>query len=605
VILHKFGACTGNRYGPRFFWVSRGRPYVWRTNRPYPNNGCLEFGFAEVENLGYKISQLAGGGSRAARTTREKLLMAEVKKYIAVDLGAESGRVMLGSVSADKVALEEVHRFINKPLEENGTLRWDFQKLFSEVKAGISKGVKQAGTQVWGIGVDSWGVDFGLLDGDGRLIENPYHYRDSRTNGMREKAFELVGKREIYENTGLQFLQFNTVYQLLAMRFANSVALAKAKTLIFMADLFSYCLCGKMYGEYTLASTSQLMDMRTGQWSKELFDKLSLPIEIMPDVVRPGTIVGQLSSKIGKEIGCGPIAVIAIGSHDTASAVAAVPAGEGGWAYLSSGTWSLIGVEVAEAIINEKTFEYSFTNEGGVEGTIRLLKNIMGLWLVQECKRQWQREGVELSYGELTEMAQKAEAFAAHIDPDYGEFLSPGDSSATGSSATGMPRRINDYLAARGQKTISDKGQMIRVILESLALKYRWAVEKIEEITGKTVDCVHIVGGGIRNEVLCQFAANATGKKVVTGPIEATAIGNILMQAKATGQGIGYRGQGIGYRGQGIGDREGKLNAKPYTLKPNWLAEARRIVRNSFELKEYQPEDASVWEEQYKKIAGE
>jgi len=510
--------------------------------------------------------------------------MAEVKKYIAVDLGAESGRVMLGSISAgksagsmaDKLVLEQVHRFSNGPIEEmvrlrspshpersrrKGTLRWDFGKLLNEVKAGIKKAAEEAHNQVAGIGFDTWGVDFGLLDAKGELVESPYHYRDSRTNGMMEKAFELMPKREIYESTGVQFMQLNSIYQLLAMRLGNSAALAKTKNLIFMADLFSYYLCGKMYGEYTLASTSQLMDMRTGKWSKKIFDKLSLPIDIMPKIVEPGTVTDKLDSKIAKELGCGQIPVIATGSHDTASAVAAVPAGEGDWAYLSSGTWSLMGVEVPHAIINDKSFKYEFTNEGGVENTIRLLKNIMGLWLMQECKRQWQREGADLSYADITEMAQKAKPFAAYIDPDYSGFLAPGD----------MPKRINDYLASTGQKTTGDKGQMIRIILESLASKYRYVMEAIEDIIGKKIDVLHIVGGGIQNELLCQFTANALGKKVITGPIEATASGNILMQAKATGQ-----------------------------IKT--LAKAREIVRNSFELKQYQPQDASLWEKQYRKV---
>ena len=487
--------------------------------------------------------------------------MAELKKYIAVDLGAESGRVMIGTVSTDKLVLEEIHRFNNGPIEENGSLRWDFYRLLGEIKAGISKAVKEAKTQVWGIGIDSWGVDFGLLDADGKLIENPYHYRDSQTNGMFEKAFERISKREIYENTGIQFMQFNSVYQLLAMRLANSLALAKSQNLIFIADLFSYFLCGKIFGEYTLASTSQFMDMRTGRWSKEVLGKLSLPIEIMPKVVEPGTIVGQLSAGIGEELGCGPIPVIATGSHDTALAVAAVPAaGEGKWAYLSSGTWSLMGVEVPQAIVNDKSFEYEFTNEGGVDKTIRLLKNIMGLWLIQESKRQWQREGTELSYGDITAMAEKARPFAGHIDVDHSEFLSPGD----------MPKRINEYLAQTGQETTDDKGQLIRIILESLALRYRGVTEAIEDVTGDAIEIMHIVGGGIQNELLCQFTANALGKKVITGPIEATASGNILMQAKATRQ-----------------------------IKT--LSEARKIVRNSFEVKEYQPQDAQVWEERYLK----
>jgi len=486
--------------------------------------------------------------------------MAEAKKYIAVDLGAESGRVMLGSVSADKLALEEVHRFGNGPVEEAGTLRWDFERLLSEIKTGIGKAAKQAGGDIAGIGVDSWGVDFGLLNADGELIEKPYHYRDSRTNEMLDKAFELMSKREIYENTGIQFMQLNSLYQVLAMRLANSDALSKTKKLIFIGDLFSYFLCGKAFGEYSLASTSQMMDMKTGQWSKVIFDKLSLPIDIMPDIVETGTVVGELTESVADELGCGRIPVIATASHDTASAVAAVPAEENSkWAYLSSGTWSLMGVEVPGAIVNDKTFQYEFTNEGGVDNTIRLLKNIMGLWLVQECRRQWQREGNELSYPEMTEMAQKAKPFARHVEVDYSGFLAPGN----------MPERINSYLAETGQKAVDDKGQMIRVILESLALKYRVIMERIEDITGQDIDCLHIVGGGIQNELLCQFTANAIGKKVVAGPIEATASGNLLIQAKAIGQ-----------------------------IKT--LAELRKIVRNSFELIEYQPQEASLWEQQYK-----
>ena len=487
--------------------------------------------------------------------------MADVKKYIAVDLGAESGRVMLGTVSDDQIILEEIHRFGNGPIKENGSLRWDFHRLLTEIKAGIGKAAKAAGPQVAGIGIDSWGVDFGLLDADGKLIENPYHYRDSRTNGMTEKAFELMSKRDIYENTGLQFLPFNSVYQVLAMRLNNSAALHRTKNLVFIADLFSYYLCGKVFAEYSLASTSQFMDMRTGQWSKDILEGLSLPMNIMPEIVESGTVVAPLTSEVADEIGCEPIPVIAIGSHDTASAVVAVPAvGDVNWAYLSSGTWSLMGIEVAKAIINDKTFQYDFTNEGGVENTIRLLKNIMGLWLMQECRRQWQREGTDLSYAELAAMAEKAQPFTHHIDVDDSSFLAPGE----------MPRRINDYLTKTGQKPIDDKGQMLRTVLESLALKYRSVMEAMEDVGGKKIDVLHIVGGGIQNELLCQFTANALGKKVITGPVEATASGNILMQARAVGQ-------------------------------VKTLAEAREILRHSFELKAYEPQQTSLWVERYEK----
>jgi rhamnulokinase len=479
--------------------------------------------------------------------------MTDEKRYIAVDLGAESGRVMLGVVSAEKIRLEEIHRFTNGPFEQNGTLRWDFDRLMSQVKTGIGKAVKQA-RDIAGIGVDSWGVDFGLIDDTGNLIENPYHYRDSRTNGMIEKACELMPKREIYENTGIQFMQLNTVYQLLSMRLSNSPTLKKAKRLIFMADLVSYFLSGKPYAEYTLASTSQLMDMRTGKWSRDIFQKLNLPLEIMPEIIKPGMIIGTLTKNLSKEIGCSEIPVIAIGSHDTASAVAAVPADDKtNWAYLSSGTWSLMGVETADPIINDKTFTYSFTNEGGVAGTIRLLKNIMGLWLLQECKKHWQKQGDDLSYDQLTELAKKAKPCSAAIEVDYSGFLAPGD----------MPGRINEYLTKTGQNPITDKGQMTRMILENLAGKFAQTIKKLDDVTGNSIDFLHIVGGGSQNSLLNQLTADAAGKIVTAGPVEATATGNILMQAKAAGQ---------------IRD----------------LTHARKLVRNSFTPKRYLPENGST-----------
>ena len=488
--------------------------------------------------------------------------MTPTKQYIAVDLGAESGRIMLSEVSGQKLSLKEIYRFSNSPVEQNNSLRWDFEMLFSEIKAGLVKAINSSDVPICGIGVDSWGVDFGLVDEEDKLIENPYHYRDSRTDGMMDRVFELMPKRAVYESTGIQFMQINTMYQLLAMKLSNSKSLEDAQKLIFMADLVSFHLCGRAYAEYTLASTSQLLDMKQGCWSREVFEKLSLPIEIMPEVITAGTIAGKLKGAIASELGCAAIDVIAIGSHDTASAVAAVPTQKGdNWAFLSSGTWSLMGVEVPEAIINNDTFNYQFTNEGGVKGTIRLLKNIMGLWLVQESRRQWQRQGEDLSYSELADLAQGAQPFVACINPNHSEFLSPGD----------MPGRINKYLADRGQPVISDKGQMIRVILESLAFNYRWVLEKIEEITGKDIDVLHIIGGGIQNELLCQFTADSIGRKVIAGPIEATASGNIVMQAVATGQ-----------------------------IKS--VQQAREIVKNSFELTEYIPSQTPLWNKEYGKI---
>lgn len=476
--------------------------------------------------------------------------MQDEPRYIAVDLGAESGRVMLAMIQDGKLSLEEVHRFSNGPTEVNSSLRWDFSKLFANIKQGIGKAIKQANGKIAGIGVDSWGVDFGLLDDNGDLIEDPYHYRDSRTDSMMQKAFELMDKRSIYENTGLQFMQFNTIYQLLAMKLADSPVLKKAKKLVFIADLVTYFLSGTAIAEYSMASTSQLMDMKTGCWSKEIFNKLDLPIDIMPDVVKPGTVVGTLTPDLCSEFGTEPIDIIAVGSHDTACAVVAVPAIEQNWAFLSSGTWSLLGIETPKAIINDKSYKYPFTNEGGAENTIRFLKNIMGLWLLQESRRQWQRDGVDLSYSQIVDLAEQAEPFFAIIDPDHESFLAPGD----------MPARINEYLKKTGQPTTDDKGQIARVILESLAVKYRSVIEAIEDIIGNDIDILHVIGGGIQNKMLCQFAADSTGKKVITGPIEATAIGNVIIQAIA----------------------KGKISS---------LVDARKLVANSIETAIYFPQE--------------
>lgn len=486
--------------------------------------------------------------------------MADSKSYIAVDLGAESGRVMLGTVVGKKLSLVECHRFSNGPVEEDG-LRWDFARLMGEIKQGIGKAIKMNDGQVAGIAVDSWGVDFGLLDAQGQLLEKPFHYRDGRTNGMMEKAFEQMPRREIYAATGIQFMQFNTIFQLLSLRRERPDILKKTHKITFIADLVAYFLCGTLYGEYTLASTSQLMNMATGTWATEVFNRLGLPESIMPPLVKPGTVVGSLKPELAAEFNCPPIPVIAVGSHDTASAVSGVPAKTERWAYLSSGTWSLMGLEVPQPVINDATYESQFTNEGGVNNTIRLLKNIMGLWLVQECRRQWQREGTDLSYGELARMAHNAKPFVGFVDPDYQEFISPGE----------MPAKIGRYLAQTGQAVIADKGQLIRAILESLALKYRMVLEKLEAVAGHTIDVLHVVGGGIQNELLCQFTADAIGRNVIAGPVEATASGNILMQAMATGQ---------------LGS----------------LQEARAMVANSYELKEYHPEKPELWLKQYQKV---
>jgi sugar (pentulose or hexulose) kinase len=475
--------------------------------------------------------------------------------YLAVDLGAESGRVMIGTIQNDKLTLRQAHRFSNGPVEENGSLKWDFAKLMGEIKTGLKMAIADCAGDVAGIGVDSWGVDFGLLGKDGKLLEKPYHYRDSRTNGMIEKACDIMGKRALYDNSGIQFMPFNSVFQLLSMRLAKKPALDNADKLMFIADLVSYELSGQVFSEFSLASTSQMMDMRTGKWSEAILKGLDLPARLLARIVPTGTVVGKLTDAVANELGCKPIPVIATGSHDTACAVAGVPAKKGtNWAYLSSGTWSLMGIESPRAVINDTTFEFMFTNEGGVGNTIRLLKNIMGLWLVQESRRQWQRQGCDLDYAQLADMAQKAKPFAAQIDPDYGDFLAPGD----------MPDKINRYLESTGQKRIDDKGQLVRAILESLARRYRQVLKQLEEMKGGPIDVLHIVGGGIQNELLNQLTADATGCTVITGPVEATACGNILVQAMAVGQ------------------------------LPS-LDKARQVIANSVELKIYKPSNSDAW----------
>ena len=362
--------------------------------------------------------------------------MGKPSHYIAIDLGAESGRVMLATLAHDKIDLQEIHRFLNGPIEQDGSLRWDFDRLFGEIKTGLKK-TFAVQKDIVSIGVDTWGVDYGLLDADGELIENPYHYRDSRTEGMIESACQIMPKREIYTHTGIQFMPFNTLYQIMACRRQRPQLLQKARYLLFMPNLIMYYLCGNICAEYTIASTSQMVDMKTGQWSKVLLDAMDLPTDILPNIVIPGSKLGILKKEMSDEFGCGQVDIVAVGTHDTASAVAAVPVADtSNWAYLSSGTWSLMGLETSGPIINDQTSQLQFTNEGGVENTIRLLKNIMGLWLVQECRRYWSSEGQKLNYAQLTEMAANAKPFQAHIDPDDGEFFGLGR----------MPEKINNYL---------------------------------------------------------------------------------------------------------------------------------------------------------------
>ena len=488
--------------------------------------------------------------------------MATTSNYLALDLGAESGRGLLGRFDGQYLALEETHRFPNGPVRMLDTLYWDLPRLFEEIKTALGKGAL-CGGGLDGVGIDTWGVDFGLIGRGDTLLGNPVHYRDARTDGMLDAAFKCVARERIYEITGLQFLPFNTLYQLLALSQARSPLLDVASTLLMMPDLFGWLLTGRRAGERTNASTTQLLDPRSGTWSDELCRGLGLPHAILPELIEPGRELGPLRSSVVEELGLTrPMTVIAPATHDTASAVAAVPAKTStlssgappDWCYLSSGTWSLLGVEVPRPVINAETMRYNFTNEGGVAGTTRLLKNIMGLWLVQECRRTWARGGRELSYEEMIARAQVAPPFTTLVNPDDTSFLAPGD----------MPARLMAYCAQTGQAPPRDEGTMVRCCLESLALKYRWTIDRLESILGTTIRTIHVVGGGTKNSLLCQFTADACGRPVLAGPVEATAIGNILMQA------VGRRQLGS-------------------------IADLRAVVARSFPVTVYEPRATAAW----------
>ena len=481
--------------------------------------------------------------------------------FLALDLGAESGRGLLGTVSDRKIELTEVHRFPNGPVRTGNELHWDTLRLWSEMKQALALAVKET-DRLAGIGVDTWGVDFGLLARDGQLLGNPFHYRDARTNGILEKAFEIVPREKIFEQTGLQFMQLNTLFQLLAMRLQNSPLLDAAETMLLMPDLFNYWFTGRKCAEFTIATTTQAYDPRQGQWAADLIEKMGLPRRIFPEIVPTGTVLGALRSEVREETGAGDIPVICPAEHDTGAAVAAVPAVEGkSWAFLSSGTWSLMGMEVDKPVINEHALRFNFTNEGCFGGTFRFLKNILGLWLIQECRRTWEREGKSFSYDRLAKMAAEAEPFLAILNPDDPSFLAPGD----------MPARIAEFCQRTGQKVPTEPGQIVRVCLEGLAMSYRQTLERIEICTGRRIDVLHAVGGGIQNTQLCQWTADVLGRAVVAGPIEATATGNIAIQAIATGV---------------LAD----------------LPTARRVIARSFEPIVYEPANSAAWEKPYKQF---
>jgi len=433
--------------------------------------------------------------------------------------------------------------------------------LWRALKAGLAQAVQQHGTPI-SVGLDTWGVDFGLLDRNGVLLGNPVHYRDDRTDGMIDAAFRRMQKVDIFERTGIQFMQLNSLYQLLALRLDESPLLDVAETFLTIPDLFNYWLTGRAVCEFTNATTTQCYDPRQHAWAQAVLDRLDIPSHMFPEIVPPGTTLGDLRADLAQEIGA-QLTVVAPACHDTGSAVAAIPAQHADFAWISSGTWSIMGVEVPEPVINEQALDFNLTNEGGVGGTFRLCKNVMGLWPVQECLRMWAGQGHDYAYTDLTSLAANAAPLRSIIEPDHDDFLKPGD----------MPARIQEFCRRSGQPVPQNHGEFVRCVLESLALKYRYVLDCLEALLDRRLDPIHIVGGGSQNELLNQFTADATGRTVIAGPVEATATGNIIVQAMAAGQ---------------LGS----------------LADGRMVVRGSFDTQIYQPAETVDWDAAYARLQG-
>ena len=476
---------------------------------------------------------------------------------MAMDFGASNGRGVLGKFDGNKITMEEVHRFPNYFVPVNGVQYWDTLYLFKQILTTLEKYGANYSSHLEGIGIDTWGVDYGLLDKNGQFASMPISYRNSKDETMQHLWDNVIGRRELFDKTGLATNNFNTIYQLYERKLRDDPALQTAENLLLLPDLFAYLLSGEMGTEYTMAMTTQLTDPTTKDWDYDLIEKLGLPKDIFIPVTDSGKQRGKLLPDIADSVGLNQVPVLAVGGHDTASAVAAVPA-KGNAVFLSSGTWSLFGMESDHAIINDDVYNANYSNEGTVQGTFRPLKNIMGLWSIQELKREWSRAGKEYSWNEIVERAKEADPFVSLFDPDDSRFFAP-DS---------MVQAIQDYCKETGQPVPETVGQFARAVYESLALKYRWALERMEEIRDSKVDVLNIVGGGCQNKMLNQMTANAIQRPVVAGPIEGASIGNLLVQAKALGE---------------IKDMD----------------ELREIVRISFDVEEYTPTDKSVWDDAY------
>lgn len=478
------------------------------------------------------------------------------KRVLAFDFGASSGRAIIGCFDGDKITLEEVHRFSNDPVSVGGTVYWDVLRLFYEIKQGIIKAKIAGGFD--SIGIDTWGVDFGLIDSEGKLMENPVHYRDARTVGLVDEAFKTMPKEKLYGITGIQFMELNTLFQLISLKKYRPWMLERADKMLFMPDLFGYMLTGKMCAEYSIASTSQLIDLDKRTWSKEILDAFGIKESVFAPLVQPGTVLGELSKEVCEECGVDPVPVISVCGHDTQSAITSVPCEDGDFAFLSSGTWSLFGTELDKPIVNETSMNINITNEGGFDGSTGFLKNIIGLWLIQESRRQWKREGKEYSYADLEKLALAAEPFKYFIDPDAPEFVPHGN----------IPERVREFCRKTGQYVPETVGEIMRCIYESLAMKYRLTFEKLRECTERDYPVIHVIGGGTKDGLLCQMTANSCDRTVKAGPIEATVMGNVAVQLMSNGS-------------------------------VENIGQARKIVAESSELKTFEPKDTDKWAEAY------
>lgn len=478
--------------------------------------------------------------------------------FLAFDLGASSGRAILGTLANNKLELTEIHRFVNQMQLINGHYFWNIFSLFNELKTGLKKCVREFGIQPESIGIDTWGVDFVHLNKEGLILSLPFAYRDSRTNSSMEDLFRVIPQEEVYAQTGIQFMQFNSLFQLFSMVKDQSSLLEITDSILFMPDALNYLFSGVKKSEFSIASTSQMIVPGICKWNYELIEKAGIPTNILQEIILPGTILGNIQEEVASETGSKPIPVIAVAGHDTGSAIVSVPSILNNFAYISSGTWSLMGIESRNPIVSDQTLQLNFTNEGGVDGTTRFLKNIMGMWLIQEVQRIWNGEGTVYTWTEMVDLARKSEPFEYLINPDDSMFLNPRD----------MTQAVRDFCYQTAQGTPHTHGELIRCIYDSLALKYRYTLEQIKEVSDQPIEVIHIIGGGANNHFLNQLTADATGLRVIAGPTEATAIGNILIQAKS----LGYVGS---------------------------VKEIRQIIANSFELVQFIPSEELDWDDAY------